>query len=39
MEKTGFGFVRRNDTYYVWINENTIRKSPEFQEVWQLDDP
>jgi hypothetical protein len=34
-EKAGFVFVRRNDTYYLWVNEDKIRRSSEFQEVWQ----
>jgi hypothetical protein len=36
-EKPGFGFIRRNDTCCRWVNENKIRRNPEFQEVSQLD--
>jgi hypothetical protein len=39
MGKAGFGFIRRNDTYYLWANEDKIRRKPGFQEVWQLDYP
>jgi hypothetical protein len=35
--KAGFGLVRRNDTCYLWAHEDNIWRSPEFQEIWQLD--
>jgi hypothetical protein len=22
MRRAGFGFIRRNDTYYLWVNED-----------------
>jgi hypothetical protein len=39
MGKAGFGSVRINNAYYLWVNEGKIRRSPEFQDVWQLDYP
>jgi hypothetical protein len=33
-ERVGFWFIKRNDTYYLWVNEDKIRGSREFQEVW-----
>jgi hypothetical protein len=35
-EKSGFGFVRRNDTDYLWANKNKISRRPEFQEAGNL---
>jgi hypothetical protein len=26
-EKAGFGFIKRNDTYDLWVNEDKIRRS------------
>jgi hypothetical protein len=38
-EKAGFGFVKRDGTYYLWVDEGKIRRCPEFCEVWQIDYP
>jgi hypothetical protein len=35
-EKAGFEFVRRNDTRYLWVKEDRIHNSAEFQEAWQI---
>jgi hypothetical protein len=38
-EKTGFGFGQRDGTWYLDINETKIHASPEFAEVWALNNP
>jgi hypothetical protein len=38
-EKADFGLVKRDDTYYLWINEGKIWTNPEFVEMWQIDYP
>jgi hypothetical protein len=38
-EKPSFGFMRRNNAYCLWVDENKIQRSAEFQEVSQLDCP
>jgi hypothetical protein len=38
-EKAGFGFHKRDGTWYLYVNEGKIRASPEFAEVWALDFP
>jgi hypothetical protein len=38
-QKAGFGFVRRDGTYYLWVDEAKIRGSPEFSEIWNIDYP
>lgn len=38
-EKTGFGYVKRDQTFYLYVNEQKIRSSPDFAELWQLDYP
>jgi hypothetical protein len=38
-EKTGFGFEQRDGTWYLYTNETKIRTSPEFAEVWALNNP
>jgi hypothetical protein len=38
-EKTCFGFEQRDGTWYIYVNETKIRTSPEFAEVWALNNP
>jgi hypothetical protein len=38
-EKAGFGFQGRNEKVYLFPHEEKIRESPEFAEVWVIDDP
>jgi hypothetical protein len=34
-EKTGFGYVQKERTYYLFVNEGEVRAIPEFAEVQQ----
>jgi hypothetical protein len=38
-EKTGFGFEQRDGAWYLYVNETKTRTSPEFAEVWALNNP
>jgi hypothetical protein len=39
LEKTGFEFKHRDGTWYLYVDETKIRTSPEFAEVWALNNP
>jgi hypothetical protein len=36
-EKTGFGFARRDGTYYLCVDELKVHGIREFAEVWDID--
>jgi hypothetical protein len=37
-QKTGFGFIQRDDTYYLWVDEPKPAHLL-FSEVWNIDYP
>jgi hypothetical protein len=36
-EKGDFRSMRRDGTYYLWIDEAKMRGNPEFLDVWEID--
>jgi hypothetical protein len=37
--KAGFEYCKRDDTYYLLVNDGKIRGMPEFFEVWRINFP
>jgi hypothetical protein len=38
-EKAGFIYQRRDETFYLAVNEGRIRTAPDFREIWERDYP